>query len=145
MRIVGCLSSFAILLCLERIHISSSFSSTPIIHKSHARNMLSGSTLVRSSRRLQCQASSWSYSSSSSLCAKKRSNSNKTYRADRVLSNRGWGSRSECFDLLKQRRVFQKINSGMQRVQGPSEKLSMEVSKHLFLYTRSLQPAPLSY
>jgi hypothetical protein len=145
MRIVGCLSSFAILFCLETIHISSSFSSTPIIHKSHARNMLSGLTLVRSSRRLQWHASIRSYSSSSSLCAKKMSDSNKTYRADRVLSNRGWGSRSECFDLLKQKRVFQKINSGMQRVQGPSEKLSMEVSMHFFLNTRSLQPAPLSY
>lgn len=50
----------------------------------------------------------------------------KTFRADRVLSNRGWGSRSECFDILKQRRVFQKFGDGEAfPVLGPSEKISM--------------------
>lgn len=49
----------------------------------------------------------------------------KTYRADRVLSNRGWGSRSECFEILKQRRVVQKFDKDTFPVLGPSEKISM--------------------
>ena len=50
----------------------------------------------------------------------------KTYRADRVLSNRGWGSRSECFEILKQRRVVQKFGNDTFPVLGPSDKISME-------------------
>jgi hypothetical protein len=50
------------------------------------------------------------------------------YRADRVLSNRGWGSRSDCFELLKQKRVYQKVGSEMIQVLGPSEKLPMGAS-----------------
>jgi len=51
----------------------------------------------------------------------------KAYRADRVLSNRGWGSRAECFEILKQRRVFQKFDDGVFfPVLGPSEKISMD-------------------
>ncbi|KAL3912057.1 MAG: hypothetical protein SGILL_007037, partial [Bacillariaceae sp.] len=58
-----------------------------------------------------------------------------TFRADRVLANRGWGSRSECHDLLRQKRVFQKIKDttsssddsfAMKRLMGPSEKISMD-------------------
>lgn len=139
MRSFGCLSYFGILLCFDRLGTSISFSSYKLqIYPKHphARNMISVSTLFRSGPKLQFLATTWrSYSSSTSLWAKNnksRMNPSKTYRADRVLSNRGWGSRSECFDLLKQRRVFQKVHSAMQRVQGPSEKLPMEVStKHL--------------
>mmetsp|Transcript_4909 Transcript_4909/g.7406 ORF Transcript_4909/g.7406 Transcript_4909/m.7406 type:complete len:325 (-) Transcript_4909:287-1261(-) len=67
------------------------------------------------------------HSSSSILLAKKKSG-NATFRADRVLSNRGWGSRSECSELLKQRRVFQKVDSKMERINSPSEKISIEAS-----------------
>ena len=73
-----------------------------------------------------------SYSGSTCLQMAKKTNSasnDKLFRADRVLANRGMGSRSECFDLLKQRRVFQLIDGDkMERVKGPSEKLSMNVS-----------------
>lgn len=57
---------------------------------------------------------------------------NKTlFRADRVLANRGWGSRSECHELLRQKRVFLKVgdsddNQGMQRLAGPKEKIAMD-------------------
>lgn len=52
-------------------------------------------------------------------------------RADRVLSNRGWGSRSECARLLKQKRVtttLQKSKDDDMRVvvKGPSEKLTID-------------------
>lgn len=74
------------------------------------------------------------YYSSTSLCAKRKSiatGNKKTFRADRVLSNRGMGSRSECFELLKQKRVFQKLdeNDSFTLVKGPSEKVSMNVSR----------------
>ena len=48
-------------------------------------------------------------------------------RADRVLANRGWGSRSECTELLKRRRVFLETEHGQRVVvKGPSEKLTMD-------------------
>eukprot|EP00934_Nitzschia_sp_Nitz4_P005193 Nitzschia sp. Nitz4//scaffold193_size40683//36132//37067//NITZ4_007506-RA/size40683-processed-gene-0.15-mRNA-1//1//CDS//3329540300//5183//frame0 len=52
------------------------------------------------------------------------------FRADRVLSNRGWGSRSECFEVLQRRRVFvedDQLEEGMRRLLGPSEKIPMDV------------------
>lgn len=51
-------------------------------------------------------------------------------RADRVLSNRGWGSRSECTRLLKQKRVSIQSDDNDDTktiVQGPSEKLTLNV------------------
>lgn len=50
------------------------------------------------------------------------------FRADRVLSNRGWGSRSECFDLLKKKRVFQKKGLEMECISGPKQKIPMDAS-----------------
>ncbi len=50
------------------------------------------------------------------------------FRADRVLSNRGWGSRSECFELLKKKRVFQEINSEMKCISGPKQKIPMDAA-----------------
>ena len=50
------------------------------------------------------------------------------FRADRVLSNRGWGSRSECFELLKKKRVFQEINSKMECILGPKQKIPMDAA-----------------
>jgi pseudouridine synthase len=66
-----------------------------------------------------------------------------TYRADRVLANRGWASRSECFALLKQKRVFQKVGSAMVQVLGPSEKLPMGVSLWVDGKVEVSQPPPL--
>ena len=80
----------------------------------------------------------------------KTNDNNKLYRADRVLSNRGMGSRSECFDLLKQKRVFIRNDSNnnnnndddvFTRVQGPSTKLSMTAS--LWIDKRVQVPKPL--
>jgi len=62
---------------------------------------------------------------------RKKNNKNKEnvfFRADRVLSNRGWGSRSECFELLKKKRVFQEIDSKMICILGPKQKISMNAS-----------------
>ena len=43
-------------------------------------------------------------------------------RVDRVLSNRGWGSRSECADLIVHRRV----STPLGRLTSPSEKITMD-------------------
>lgn len=43
-------------------------------------------------------------------------------RADRVLSNRGWGSRSECTDLIKGRRV----STPNGKLKSASEKITMD-------------------
>jgi 23S rRNA pseudouridine2605 synthase len=52
-----------------------------------------------------------------------------TYRVDRVLANRGWASRSECFEVLQKKRVYIKEeNSTMRRILGPSERLPMDAS-----------------
>jgi len=64
-------------------------------------------------------------------------------RADRVLSNRGWGSRSECFDLLKQRRVHLKVGSSMKKLSGPSEKISMDASLWVDVKHEVPGPPPL--
>jgi 23S rRNA pseudouridine2605 synthase len=45
-------------------------------------------------------------------------------RADRVLSNRGWGSRSECTELIKRRRVSTPNGT----LKSPSEKITMDTS-----------------
>eukprot|EP00533_Pseudo-nitzschia_delicatissima_P006893 CAMPEP_0116089564 /NCGR_PEP_ID=MMETSP0327-20121206/6491_1 /TAXON_ID=44447 /ORGANISM="Pseudo-nitzschia delicatissima, Strain B596" /LENGTH=378 /DNA_ID=CAMNT_0003580761 /DNA_START=13 /DNA_END=1147 /DNA_ORIENTATION=- len=62
------------------------------------------------------------------------------FRADRVLSNRGWGSRSECFDLLKKKRVFQEIDSEMQCISGPKQKIPMDAA--LFVDGKKEVPKP---
>ncbi|MGK3735870.1 MAG: 23S rRNA pseudouridine2605 synthase [Bacillariaceae sp.] len=59
--------------------------------------------------------------------SKKNENNKSLFRADRVLSNRGFGTRSECFELLKKKRVFQEINSEMKCILGPSAKIPMNV------------------
>jgi len=64
----------------------------------------------------------------------------KTYRADRVLSNRGYGSRSECFEILKQRRVIQKFGNDIFPIMGPSEKISMEAD--IWIDNRIQVPLP---
>jgi 23S rRNA pseudouridine2605 synthase len=75
---------------------------------------------------------------------KKPSVTGKTYRADRVLSNRGWGSRSECFEIIKQRRVFQKFGDGETfPVLGPSEKISMDADLWIDKNTQVPRPPPL--
>ena len=69
----------------------------------------------------------------------------KTYRADRVLSNRGWGSRSECFEILKQRRVVQKFGNDIFPVLGPSDKISMEADIWIDNKIQVPLPPPLLY
>ncbi|KAI2500177.1 RNA pseudouridylate synthase [Fragilaria crotonensis] len=56
---------------------------------------------------------------------KKITNRPHQLRADRVLANRGWGSRSECFDVLKQKRVKVLRDGQYYILQGPSERLDM--------------------
>jgi 23S rRNA pseudouridine2605 synthase len=59
---------------------------------------------------------------------KSKKSTKSLFRADRVLANRGWGSRSECHDLLRQKRIFQKLdNNEMKRIAGPKEKISLYV------------------
>ena len=57
---------------------------------------------------------------------KKITNRPNQLRADRVLANRGWGSRSECFEVLKQKRVKVFRDGKYQILQGPSDRLDME-------------------
>mmetsp|Transcript_26577 Transcript_26577/g.29792 ORF Transcript_26577/g.29792 Transcript_26577/m.29792 type:complete len:383 (+) Transcript_26577:81-1229(+) len=59
--------------------------------------------------------------------SRKNDNNKFLFRADRVMSNRGWGSRSKCFELLKMKRVFQEIDSEMKCILGPSEKIPMNI------------------
>jgi len=48
------------------------------------------------------------------------------FRADRVLANRGWGSRSESSEALKQKRVkVQKEDGKIETVKGPSDRIGM--------------------
>jgi 23S rRNA pseudouridine2605 synthase len=70
-------------------------------------------------------------------------NNKSVFRADRVLANRGWGSRSECHDLIRQKRVFQKINSEMKRINGPSEKIPMDASLFVDGKIEVAKPPPL--
>jgi 23S rRNA pseudouridine2605 synthase len=56
---------------------------------------------------------------------KKITNRPSLLRADRVLSNRGWGSRSECFDALKQKRVKVFRDDKYQILTGPSDRIGM--------------------
>ena len=72
--------------------------------------------------------------------SKKNENNKSLFRADRVLSNRGFGTRSECFELLKKKRVFQEINSEMICILGPSAKIPMNVS--LFVDGKIEVPKP---
>ena len=69
-------------------------------------------------------------SNSQEKVSKKKANKKdkSLFRADRVLSNRGWGSRSECFELLKKKRVFQEIDSEMQCISGPKQKIPMDAA-----------------
>ena len=63
-------------------------------------------------------------------------------RADRVLANRGWGSRSECTELLKRRRVFCETPDGTRVVvKGPSEKVTMDTP--LFVDSTPVPVVPL--
>jgi len=49
------------------------------------------------------------------------------YRADRVLANRGWGTRSESSEVLKQKRVkVQREDGKTELVKGPSDRIGMD-------------------
>jgi hypothetical protein len=128
-------NSYLLTSALLFLHGNSCSSFRPSIANSHTTRIRHAQNMVFQVNRLLRYASApitnipryRDFSSSIILYAKKKPGNDKPLRADRVLSNRGWGSRSECFDLLKQRRVFQKIDSEMQRVNGPSEKISMKV------------------
>jgi len=80
------------------------------------RKPISGNTSLRLSTN----------SSNQKHAASKKKKDKSLFRADRVLSNRGWGSRSECFDLLKKKRVFEQSDSGMKCITGPKQKISMD-------------------
>ena len=97
--------------------------------------------------------------------SQKQTTAGKVFRADRVLSNRGWGSRSECFDILKQRRVYERIENEdyveienddetsdddeedsryvMRKLIGPSEKISMDADLWIDGKTEVDKPPPL--
>lgn len=61
------------------------------------------------------------------------------YRADRVLANRSGKSRTECHQLLKQKRVFQLIDGQPTIVQGPSDRLTMKAP---IMIDKKLVPLP---
>lgn len=53
------------------------------------------------------------------------------FRADRVLANRTGQSRSQCFQLLKEKRIWQKVDGDdnhFQVVKGPAEQIPMQAS-----------------
>ena len=63
-------------------------------------------------------------------------------RADRVLANRGWGSRSECTELLRRRRVSILNDNGERTIiKGPSEKITMDTT--LFVDNTPVPTIPL--
>ena len=95
-----------------------------------------------------------SMSSNRQAQSTKKSNKKKPgmFRADRVLSNRGWASRSECFALLKQKRVFLRVENtdpssseekSLRRINGPSEKIPMNASLWVDGKVEVAPPPPL--
>ena len=69
---------------------------------------------------------------------KKRSS---LFRADRVLSNRGYGSRSECHQVLKARRIRIFHDGRHRTLMGPSERIGMDVP--LFVDQQEIPTIPL--
>ena len=72
---------------------------------------------------------------------KKITNRPQQLRADRVLANRGWGSRSQCFEVLKQKRVKVRRNGTYHILQGPSERLDM--NEAIWIDHKELPQIPL--
>lgn len=75
------------------------------------------------------------------------------YRADRVLANRSGKSRNECFQLLKNKRVWQVVDDSssasssdpaLQLIDGPSTKLSMHASLKIDRVHTVPLPPPLA-
>ena len=112
-------------LCPQHTRVNLSFENSRILHP----------LLSRSQRQFSSQYSRLLLASDKKTTAEKLSRKSKQrrgqegFRADRVLSNRGWASRSECFELLKQKRVYWKTkDAAMKRILGPSEKIPMDAS-----------------
>ena len=93
--------------------------------------------------RLYLSSTAKDHSQSSKKKSHKGKKNKSLFRADRVLSNRGWGSRSECHDLLRQKRVFQQVNSEMKRILGPSQKISMDASLFVDGKEEVAKPPPM--
>lgn len=147
LSMVGKCNSYHMTMMLRRRVAGGAFGGTSF-HSSSAMYMAKGATSSQGSKKKKTKVPP----------AK-----GKNFRADRVLANRGWGTRSECFDLLKQRRVFQKIASSednnnmedniaedqdnslddMIRIQGPSEKIPMEADLWVDRKTQVPLPPPL--
>lgn len=82
------------------------------------------------------------------------------FRADRVLANRTGQSRSECFQLLKEKRIWQKVdnddddnnnnnnensrNDQFRVVKGPAEQISMQASLFIDRTHEIPLPPPLA-
>lgn len=94
-----------------------------------------------------CHSPSYSYYSSTTLAARTH------FRADRVLANRTGKTRSQCFQLLQDKRIWQKIsnenednnetNTTFQLVKGPAEQLSMNASLYVDRTHAIPMPPPL--
>ena len=128
----SCITSEISVSAFSAIPTSINSASSSIMHRfpvSCARHNIWKRQSIPSLSRLSLSTSS--NDKDSNHAAKKKRNKNKEkslFRADRVLSNRGWGSRSECFELLKKKRVFQKIDSELKCILGPKEKIPMDAS-----------------
>jgi 23S rRNA pseudouridine2605 synthase len=68
------------------------------------------------------------------------------FRADRVLANRTGQSRSQCFQLLKEKRVWQKLDDegNFQVVKGPAEQIPMQASLFIDRSHEIPLPPPLA-
>ena len=117
---------------LSTISTISKSMSTPMIYRistsCNLRSNWRSQPILRgiSHLRLSSDSGDKDHSTAKEKKTKKKKNNKSLFRADRVLSNRGWGSRSECFDLLKKKRVFQEIDSEMKCILGPKEKIPMD-------------------
>mmetsp|Transcript_8487 Transcript_8487/g.25136 ORF Transcript_8487/g.25136 Transcript_8487/m.25136 type:complete len:375 (-) Transcript_8487:135-1259(-) len=96
------------------------------ISLNHARHIGWRRHSIMGLSHLNLSTSSGHNAKSTSRKKVKKNKDKSLFRADRVLANRGWGSRSECFELLKKKRVFQEIDSEMKCILGPKEKIAMD-------------------
>lgn len=113
--------------CAPRASAAFIQTSNSLLHQTHHQTTRSLAT----SRLAKKKASSSKYGQQKEKKGpKKITNRAPAFRADRVLSNRGWGSRSECHKVLKQRRVSVLKSGGtdgeFEILKGPSDRIDMD-------------------
>lgn len=114
----------------------------PEVSEEDQRQELNSTVLTNNQKKLK--ATTTTKTTATTGAAIKPPVSGKAFRADRVLSNRGWGSRSECFELLQQRRVVQRSSTGQVfPILGPSEKIAMDADIWIDNKVQVPMPPPL--